>query len=235
MAQSQGLFAGHLVQRRIKPVFGSDLSMFNTVLPTFARRALRAPLAPLAAVLAALLGGCVNPPPTAEIAPTAVPAMPASYARTQPSDAAGAEIDPSLSARYRVAAAYHLYELNPARIYDGVMPHYLYAIGVLQVRIDPRGNPVELKWLRAPEHAPEVMAEIERTVKAAAPFPAPTRMAMKNAVYVDTWLWDASGRFQLHTLSKGQGPSGTAPRAMPERPEVPALLSSLSGGAAAKP
>ena len=114
------------------------------------------------------------------------------------------------------------------------MPHFLYAIGVLQVRIDPRGNPVELKWLRAPDHAPEVMAEIERTVKAAAPFHAPTRMAMKNAVYVDTWLWDASGRFQLHTLSQGQGPSGTEPRAMPDRPEMPALLSSLSG-AAAKP
>ena len=185
---------------------------------------------PLAGLLT-LIAGCSNPRPVADadVTPIAVPAIPAAYTRVPaPTDEDVSDAERSLNARYRVAAAYHLYELNAPRIYEGVMPHFLYAIGVLQVRIDPRGNPVELKWLRAPDHAPEVMAEIERTVKAAAPFPAPPRMSMKSAVYVDTWLWDASGRFQLHTLSQGQGPSGTAPRPMPERPELPALLSSVS-------
>ena len=45
-------------------------------------------------------------------------------------------------------------------------------------------------------------ATIERTVRAAAPFPAPARMG--KVVYTDTWLWHKSGRFQLDTLTEGQ-------------------------------
>ena len=41
-----------------------------------------------------------------------------------------------------------------------------------------------------------------RTVRAAAPFPAPARMG--RVTYTDTWLWDRSGRFQLDTLTEGQ-------------------------------
>jgi hypothetical protein len=58
------------------------------------------------------------------------------------------------------------------------------------------------RWLRGPSHAPEVMAEIERIVRAAAPFPSPPGFG--RVQYVDTWLWDRSGRFQLDTLSEGQ-------------------------------
>jgi hypothetical protein len=57
-------------------------------------------------------------------------------------------------------------------------------------------------WLRAPRHAPEVVAEIERTVRAAAPYPLPARLG--KVTYTDTWLWDKSGRFQLDTLTEGQ-------------------------------
>jgi protein TonB len=59
-----------------------------------------------------------------------------------------------------------------------------------------------VSWMRAPKHAPEVIAEIERTVRAAAPFPVPARMG--RVVYTDTWLWHKSGRFQLDTLTEGQ-------------------------------
>jgi len=59
-----------------------------------------------------------------------------------------------------------------------------------------------IAWKRAPTHAPEVMAEIEKTVRAAAPYPAPTRMG--KVVYTDVWLWHKSGRFQLDTLTEGQ-------------------------------
>ena len=78
----------------------------------------------------------------------------------------------------------------------------LYAIGVLQVEVDGRGQVRHLNWMRAPRHAPEVIAEIERTVRAAAPFPAPARMG--KVVYTDTWLWHKSGQFQLDTLTEGQ-------------------------------
>ena len=76
----------------------------------------------------------------------------------------------------------------------------LYAIGVLQVDIDRRGQVGRMNWLRAPNHAPEVVVEIERIVRAAAPYPTPSR----TVTYTDTWLWDKSGRFQLDTLTEGQ-------------------------------
>jgi hypothetical protein len=78
----------------------------------------------------------------------------------------------------------------------------LYAIGVLNVAIDSRGAVRRLDWMRAPQHAPQVVAEIERMVRAAAPFPVPVHMG--GVIYTDIWLWDKSGRFQLDTLSEGQ-------------------------------
>ena len=82
------------------------------------------------------------------------------------------------------------------------MPPLLYAIGVLQVEVDGRGRVTALHWMRSPTHAPEVVAEIERTVRLAAPFPAPARMG--RVTYTDTWLWHRSGLFQLDTLTEGQ-------------------------------
>ncbi len=104
------------------------------------------------------------------------------------------------SRAYRSAVASHLYSRNRERIFKGVLPPNLYAIGVLQVDIDRRGQVGRLHWLRAPGHAPEVVAEIERTVREAAPYPAPPR----TVTYTDTWLWDKSGFFQLDTLTEGQ-------------------------------
>ena len=82
------------------------------------------------------------------------------------------------------------------------MPPLLYAIGVLTVEIDKAGRVTKLDRMRAPRHAPEVMADIERTVRQASPFPAPTRLG--KVVYTDTWLWHQSGKFQLDTLTEGQ-------------------------------
>ena len=103
---------------------------------------------------------------------------------------------------YRRDAASHLYGQNAHRIFAGKMPPMLYAIGVLQVEVDGRGQVARLNWMRAPKHAPEVVAEIERTVRRAAPFPLPARMG--QVTYTDTWLWHKSGRFQLDTLTEGQ-------------------------------
>ena len=103
---------------------------------------------------------------------------------------------------YRQDGATHLYGLNAERIYKGRMPPQLYAVGVLTIEIDRAGRVTRLDWLRAPRHAPEVMVEIERTVREAAPFPAPARLG--KVVYTDTWLWHKSGKFQLDTLTEGQ-------------------------------
>lgn len=158
-----------------------------------------------AALAAALLAACSSEPRT-----TLAPVLPAPSVAapvvTHPAPAHEPAVafrsDATTPRAYRADAAHHLYELNQKRIYKGKMPPLLYAVGVLQVEVDGRGNVQHVSWMRAPKHAPEVMAEIERTVRAAAPFPAPVRMG--HVVYTDTWLWHKSGRFQLDTLTEGQ-------------------------------
>lgn len=154
----------------------------------------------VAAGVAALLASCASPPPPA---PTQGPApSPATPPVAAPAEPAG-KISMAASAKeYRRDAAAHLYELNRNRIFKGKMPPLLQAVGVMQVELDARGNVRRIDWMRAPRHVPAVMAEIERTVRAASPFPAPRRMG--GVVYTDTWLWDKSGLFQLDTLTEGQ-------------------------------
>lgn len=132
--------------------------------------------------------GAPTVPPTAKPPTTAADGVKTSYA-TDPRS-------------YRRDAATHLYSLNAGRIFAGKLPPLLYAVGVMQVELDARGHVRQFGWLRAPKHAPEVMAEIERTVRRAAPFPAPARLG--KVTYTETWLWDKSGRFQLDTLTEGQ-------------------------------
>lgn len=139
--------------------------------------------------IATLIGGCARPP----TAPPAPPGAP--LAAPPPSQATTAR-------EYRRDAARRLYAVYPDRIYHGRMPPMLYAVGVLQVDIDSRGQVGRISWMRAPTQAPEVMAEIERMVRRAAPFPVPQRLG--RVTYTDVWLWDRSGKFQLDTLTEGQ-------------------------------
>jgi protein TonB len=154
-----------------------------------------------AAGVCALLAACSSRPlPPDPAGPVGVPSP--SHAVPAPAHAQPSRSSAPTARAYRADAAGHIYGLNSERIYKGRLPPLLYAIGVLQVEVDRNGNVQRLDWMRAPKHAPEVVAEIERTVRAASPFPAPVRMG--KTVYTDTWLWDRSGRFQLDTLTEGQ-------------------------------
>lgn len=159
-------------------------------------------LGAVASAVAAVLAACTSTPVSRETAPAPAPAgRPATG--DAPAAAAAARVSGAASPRdYRRDAASHLYGLNRSRIYTGRLPPMLYAVGVLEVDLDGGGHVRRLHWLRAPSHAPEVVAEIERTVRAAAPFPVPTRLG--RVTYTDTWLWHRSGRFQLDTLTEGQ-------------------------------
>jgi hypothetical protein len=160
--------------------------------------------------LGTLLSGCAYfskptpvataPAPAAQPAPPTVAVAPAPVAPTiAPPSKVSAAVTPK---DYRRDAASHIYELNGHRVFTGKMPPLLYAVGVLQVDIDARGNVTGLHWMRAPSQAPEVVAEIERSIRQASPFPAPVKMG--HVTYTDTWLWHKSGRFQLDTLTEGQ-------------------------------
>ncbi len=148
-----------------------------------------------AASVAAILAGC-----TSKIAST--PGAPAG-SPTADSQTVVSPDSRAINPRdYRRDAAQHLYARNANRIFKGQLPPMLYAIGVLEVGIDSRGRVTSTNWMRAPKHAPEVIAEIEKAVRLAAPYPLPVRMG--RVTYTDTWLWDKSGRFQLDTLTEGQ-------------------------------
>ncbi len=170
---------------------------------------------------AAALVACTapQPPPTAAApgpAPAAAPVPAAAAPATPrpsaapvpppvaaaPAEAARAVSNATTPRAYRRDAAAHLYARNADRIFKGMLQPQLYAIGVLDVDIDRQGQVTAISWRRAPSHAPEVMDEIVRTVRSAAPYPMPTRMG--RVTYTDTWLWDKSGRFQLDTLTEGQ-------------------------------
>lgn len=166
----------------------------------------------IAAAVAALLAACSTPmPPPPVAAPTPAPApRPAPPVVAAPAPAApavaplpaGTKISSAATALdYRKDGARHIYEKNGHRIFKGKMPPLLQGVGVMQMDIDSRGQIVSMSWLRPPSHA-GARAEIERTARAAAPYPVPQRLG--RVTYTDTWLWDQSGQFQLDTLTEGQ-------------------------------
>jgi protein TonB len=161
-----------------------------------------------AASVAALLVACTSTPlppepPLPPVAPQPVLPPVEVVTPVAPPPALPAHVSQAKTPReYRRDAASHVYDKNAGRIYRGKMPPLLYAIGVLQVDVDKQGQVTGTSWMRAPKHAPEVITEIERTVRAAAPYPAPQRMG--RVTWTDTWLWHKSGTFQLDTLTEGQ-------------------------------
>lgn len=157
-------------------------------------------LAAVSAAAAAVVSACKSAP---EAVPSDSPAPTPTVIGPIPEERGSARRSSASTPRaYREDGASHIYGLNADRIYKGKMPPLLYAVGVLNVEIDRLGRVTRFDWMRAPRHAPEVIAEIERTIREAAPFPAPVKMG--KVVYTDTWLWHKSGKFQLDTLTEGQ-------------------------------
>lgn len=153
-----------------------------------------------------ILSGCSTPPPPPPPAPAPPPVAPAPPPVVKVPEPEPPHTGPTSLARtskeYRKDAAAHLYGHQSHRIYKGRMPPMLEAVGVLNVDIDHKGQVKGIEWMRAPKHVPMVMAEIERMVRSAAPYPAPKHL--RQVTYTETWLWHKSGRFQLDTLTEGQ-------------------------------
>ena len=163
------------------------------------------------------MSGCSTPPsskPSPGPTTSQVPSSPSQPAATRPealpqavipaaTPASGSVKSTARNARdYRKDAASHLYARHSQHIYKGRLPPMLEAVGVLNVDIDRHGSVKSVQWMRAPRHVPQVMQQIERMVKAAAPYPVPQHMS--QVTYTDVWLWHQSGKFQLDTLTEGQ-------------------------------
>ena len=185
------------------------------------RTVLSRTLLALSAVGLGWLSGCSAPPsakptPASPAASSQEPSSPSQPASTRPEAVAQPVIPATTPAQvsgpvksaarnardYRKDAASHLYARHSQHIYKGRLPPMLEAVGVLNVDIDRHGSVKSVQWMRAPRHVPQVMQQIERMVKAAAPYPVPQHMS--QVTYTDVWLWHQSGKFQLDTLTEGQ-------------------------------
>jgi hypothetical protein len=103
---------------------------------------------------------------------------------------------------YRVDGARHIYAAYPDRIYKGKLPPLIHAIVVAEVDLDSSGNVRSVNMIRVPSHAPDVVVRVRDMIRKVSPLPAPSRMG--GTKYLDIWLVDKSGRFQLDTLTEGQ-------------------------------
>ena len=103
---------------------------------------------------------------------------------------------------YRKIGARHIYNKYPQRIYKGKIPPLVYAVVVTETDVDSSGRVMGVHFSRTPSHAPEVSGKIAELIRDASPLPAPGKLGAHT--YVDTWLWDKSGQFQLDTLTLGQ-------------------------------
>jgi periplasmic protein TonB len=156
-----------------------------------------------AAALAALvLAACGAPTPPPEAPPPAVvapaPPAPALPQATAPSPAR-TPLD-----RYKRAVAHVILQANTASTYDGVPPHMLRAVIVLQLTVDGKGALTGVKTLRSrsAEHA----AAATKSVRTAGPLPAPPRELLRGGrlEFAETWLFRDDGKFQVRSVAEAQ-------------------------------
>lgn len=149
--------------------------------------------------------GAPSPPPEAPPQPRSVaPAPPATP--VPPPQAAPARPEPPLSPldRYKRTVARAILQANAAGTFEGVPPHMLRAVIVLQLTIDARGALVDVKTLRTRDTA--LAAAATRSVRAAAPLPVPPRELLRGGrlELAETWLYRDDGKFQVRSVAEPQ-------------------------------
>lgn len=155
-----------------------------------------------AAALAALvLAACGAPAPTPTVPAQQQPAEP-----SPPPQAATLRAEPARTPldRYKRAVAQQILQTNAPRTFEGVPPHLLRAVIVLQLTVDGKGALTDVKTLRSrsAEHA----AAATKSVRAAGQLPAPPRELMRGGrlEFVETFLFRDDGKFQVRSLAEAQ-------------------------------
>ncbi len=103
---------------------------------------------------------------------------------------------------YRLDAARHIYDTYPAQILKGKVPALVYAILVTETEIDARGQVLGVRIVRQPASAREVTPWVVSMIRRASPLPPPARLG--RVKFLEVWLVDKSGQFQVHSLTEGQ-------------------------------
>jgi len=117
----------------------------------------------------------------------------------------GATLQPSGATNdkaYRIDAARHIYDAYPAQILKGKVPPLVYAIVVTETEIDARGKVLNVRVVRQPAAAREVTPWVVSMIRRASPLPPPERIG--RVKFLEVWLVDKSGHFQVHSLTEGQ-------------------------------
>jgi len=103
---------------------------------------------------------------------------------------------------YRTDAARHVYNTYASQIYKGMLPPLVHAIVVIETEVDKTGNVRDVRVIRSPSHAPDVTKRVIAMVHKASPFPEPRKLGATK--FLEVWMVDRGGQFQVHTLTEGQ-------------------------------
>ncbi len=158
----------------------------------------------MAAVGALVLAACGAPTPTPPPEPPrqqqpVAPAPPTPFqAKPEP---ARTPLD-----RYKRAVAQQILHANAPSTYDGIPPHLLRAVIVLQLTVDGKGALTGVRTLRSRND--ELAAAATKSVRAAGPLPAPPRELLRGGrlEFAETWLFRDDGKFQVRSVAEAQAP-----------------------------
>ena len=151
-------------------------------------------------VAAAFLAACGAPtPPAPQVPPAAPQATPSPPVTTPQTGSALTPLD-----RYKRDVAREILKANAPKTFDGVPPHFLRAVVVLQVTVDGKGAVTDIRTVRTRDAG--LAAVAAKSVRAAAPLPAPPPELLRRGrlELAETWLFRDDGRFQMRSLAEAQ-------------------------------
>jgi len=122
---------------------------------------------------------------------------------------------------WREDVARHVYAAYAPHIFRGQLPAWMHAVAVTETDVDADGRVLDVRLTREPAAAKDVGPWVVGMIRQLGHLPAPRGLrgdvvqgvsqaaspsAPQDAIYtwVDIWLVDKSGRFQLDSLTEGQ-------------------------------
>ncbi|MEK8047302.1 hypothetical protein [Ideonella margarita] len=114
---------------------------------------------------------------------------------------------------WREDVARHVYAAYAPHIFRGQLPAWMHAVAVTETDVDAEGRVLDVRLTREPAAAKDVGPWVVGMIRQLGQLPAPRGLrgevaqgGTEDAIYtwVDIWLVDKSGRFQLDSLTEGQ-------------------------------